>query len=338
MRATTILGTFAARAVHLAAARGVDLSALLHARNLSVEALAADDARVAAHVVVELWDAAARASGDPDFGLHAGAETTPASLGALGYALATSATVADALQRCARYARLLDTAAYEVAEEGGFWWLRFRPGSGRQYAEAIVATTVAVVRQLTGADVRPVFVAFEHARPPSTAEHERILGCVPVFGHAAGNWVAFDTALLAMTCVRADPALARHLDRSAEATLAALPVEGVVRARVHEAIVAHLEQGAAPAAGTIARRLSVTTRTLHRQLRAEGTTFSALLDQARFARALELLRDEATSIDEIAALLGFSEMSAFSRAFRRWAGESPREFRRRLAGVATADR
>jgi AraC-like DNA-binding protein len=338
LKGATILGSFAAQAIQVAGARDVDLSGPLHALSLSPGALAADDARVAAHAVVELWGAAARASGDPDFGLHAGAATTPASLGALGYALATSATIADALERCARYARLLDTAGFSVVEEGGRVWLRFRPGAGRPYAEAIVAAVVAMMRQLTGADVRPVFVAFEHPRPPSVAEHERILGATPVFGHAAGNWVAFDAALLAMPCVRADPALARHLDRSARAALAELPIEGVVRARVCDAIAARLEDGEAPSATSIARHLALTTRTLHRRLRAEGTTFSVLVDEARFARAAAWLRDASVSTDDIARRLGFSETSAFSRAFRRWAGESPRAFRRRLTGTAKSDR
>jgi AraC-like DNA-binding protein len=336
MKGPTILGTLAARVLQVADARGVDLTEALRALHLSREALAAEDARVADHVVVKLWEAAAHASGDPDFGLHVGADTTPAALGSLGYALATSATIGDAVQRCVRYARLLDTAPFEIAEVGNSLWIRFRPGAGRQYGEAFVAATVAILRRLTGSDVRPSSIFFEHPAPDTIAEHCRLLAGTPVFDHPAGNWVAFDASILLMPCVGADPILARHLDRSTESAIATLPIAPGVRAKVHEAILAHLAEAQVPTAESIARRLAVTTRTLRRQLRAEGATFAGLVDRARLECALRLLRDVTLGTETIALQLGFSEMSAFSRAFRRWTGQSPAAFRRRLFGVDTS--
>jgi AraC-like DNA-binding protein len=287
-------------------------------------------ARLASCDVMRLWDSAARASGDPNFGLGLGAAIQPRALGVLGYLLVSSATLGQAFERCRRYRRLLDTASFEMSIEDGQAWFRFRPATTRHYSEAIVGSTVALVRQAVGLAVRPALVTFEHAQPRSIAAHRSFFGVTPEFGRRGGSRVAFDAALLALPCVKADPDLAAHLESAAQGALLELPSDAPVIDAARSAILASIAQSRDASAAAIARGLGMTTRTLHRRLSAHETTFRALLERTRMVVAERLLHDLDLTAEQIALRVGFSDGTAFSRAFRRWSRRSPRAFRASL--------
>jgi AraC-like DNA-binding protein len=134
---------------------------------------------------------------------------------------------------------------------------------------------------------------------------------------------------------RADPLVASLLARNAAMVVAAMPSVPTVQARVHEAVVRLLPQGL-PAMNSVARALATSPRTLRRRLADEGLTFERVRDDALAAIARERLRDRRQSVAEVAYVLGFSEVRAFHRAFRRWTGQTPGEYRRAALGLVPA--
>jgi AraC-like DNA-binding protein len=197
----------------------------------------------------------------------------------------------------------------------------------REPVEAQAAALVASMQVLTGRRVKPVSVALTHAAPASQKRHAEFFGC-PICWSAPLLEVVFEASLLALPLPRSDPRIFGYLGRRVEELSARVERETTSN-QARRAIGAALAEGE-PKLADIAKLLGLSERSLHRRLQEEGLSFATLVDDARRARALLLLEDPALSMGEIAFLLGYSEPSAFFRAFRRWTGDTPRAFRQRL--------
>jgi AraC-like DNA-binding protein len=145
---------------------------------------------------------------------------------------------------------------------------------------------------------------------------------------AGENGLRLPVAELETPCVRADPALLAVLDRYAAERVERAPRSDSVADRGRAALAEELRAGE-PSAATLAARLKMSVRTLNRSLGAEGTSYRRILDQLRRELAIHHLADDRLTIAEVAFLLGFSELSAFYRAFKRWTGRTPAELRGR---------
>jgi AraC-like DNA-binding protein len=289
-----------------------------------------------------LWIEGPRLVGDDSFGLHV-AEVVHAGAIGLGifdlvdYATRASATLGAAIDRLARYAELLQEELLEIRLEsdGGrarlvAGFIGMPPGSLRHAAEFVIATFLLRARRLIGRDFPPLEVELQHAAPASLGEHRRLFGPVVRFDRPV-NAVAFDAALLDRPVVSADDRLCALLDRQAADILARLPRAEAFTERVRRAIY-DLAAGGAVSSERVAARLGVTARTLQRRLRDEGETYQALLDSVRCEIAQHHLVERRVAISEIAFLLGFADVPAFHRAFRRWTGDTPAQAR--LRGTA----
>jgi AraC-like DNA-binding protein len=188
-----------------------------------------------------------------------------------------------------------------------------------------LAVWVGAGRTATGIDWAPLEVRFAHAEPNNVCEHARFFSA-PVRFACGENALVLPTPRLDTPCVRADPALLAVLDRYAADRLARAPQTHTLADRVRTTLAEQLV-GTEPGVARLAARLRMSVRTLNRTLAAEGTTYRALLDQLRHELAARNLADDRVSIAEIAFLLGFSELSSFYRAFKRWTGCTPVEFR-----------
>jgi AraC-like DNA-binding protein len=183
--------------------------------------------------------------------------------------------------------------------------------------------------QMRGAPILPLAVDFRHAAPADASEHARLFGVSPRFGVEV-NAIEFDRATIEQPLASADPALSSVIERHAEALLAARPEPAETTAnRVRRLLGAMLGEGEVSLAGA-ASRLRMSERSLQRRLAAEGVSFDAVLDELRRDLALRYLADARLAIAEVAYLLGYSEPSAFHRAFKRWTGETPAEARLNL--------
>jgi AraC-like DNA-binding protein len=322
--------------VHAAVAGGADPARLQELTGFD-PALAADpDARISLELEARLWDEGARLTGDDALGLHAARLLQPGAFDVLDYACRTAPTLRAAYERLIRYNRLEhDAAVFRMVDGVTTTRMehRFRiAGSeqSRHSAEFTLAALAVISAQIAGIELRPSGVEFRHAAPASMAAHLELFGVEPRFDCDA-NVLELDRGVLDRPCPRPDPALWRIIERQAEALLAARP-EGIETAadRVRRLLVATLGEGAA-SLGAIAKRLRMSERTLQRRLGDEGVTFDGPVDDLRKQLAIRYLADRSLAIGEVAYLLGYSEPSAFYRAFRRWTGTTPAEIRTQMS-------
>ena len=309
---------------------GANLGEVVPSLGVSPDALVDPEARLPTELFFKLCEEATPLTGDPDFGLHAGERVPHGALEVLEYATRASPNIHEALLRVARYYALLSTnftVAIEVSGDSGRLWFQ-RPvvmAMPRHAVELPLALLVVRGRELTGKAWPMRRVGFTHERPANTSEHERIFGPRVVFGQPCDELV-FDCSWLDEPLLTADPALSSVLERYAETLVAKLPAQGSFIADARSAVAKALS-GRDPSLQATAERLHMSTRTLRRKLQAEGTSHQGVVESVRRDLAGRYLLDESLGIGEIAYLLGFSEASAFHRAFKRWTGETPAEFR-----------
>lgn len=315
-----------------AASRGVDPSALLHAAGLSGEELVDPDGRLSRAAELRMWTQAALATGDEWFGIHLCEQMPVGSMGPLGFAVRSSATLGDAYHRVIRFLRLLvQGPLLELRVEGDVARLRHRapptgPAPSRHAVEFLLGNMVVLARKGVGATLVPRAVSFRHAGPSRIDPYHALFGRNVRFDQPHDE-IVLDRELLARPQQQADPPLASVLDRHLSSLLGSTPADGSFLERVDAALAAELEHGE-PTVGAIASRLHMSPRTLQRHLGREGTSLSERLDRIRETLATRLLGEPHRSIAEVAFLLGFSEVSTFHRAFKRWTGVTPGAHRR----------
>ncbi|MDH1441532.1 AraC family transcriptional regulator [Pseudomonas sp. GD03721] len=316
--------------------QGIAPEALLAHAQLGPEVLGQRDQRIAASAYLTLLGEGVRLSGDPNLGLHLGESVRPGYYGVLGYLIMSCATLADALHRQARYASLVGNLGQVVLDDEparldgealvAHRWQPLLAQQQRQLSEETLAGWVSFGRWISGLDIAPTEVRFQHSAPADTSEHARIFRC-PVQFDQPDNALVFPRRLLAAPLSQADAQVRGMLDAYADRLLAELNQGHGVLDRARLELARQLpEQG--PDLEAIAAALALSPRTLQRRLREGGLSFSQLVDETRQQLALHYLRDPALELAEIAFLVGFSEAGSLARAFRRWTGTSPGEYRR----------
>jgi AraC-like DNA-binding protein len=272
------------------------------------------------------WFEAVRAIPDPCFGLQASEEWRATDFHALGYAFLSSRTLSTGLARIVRYNAVVDTTVeFQQTLEDNLLRLTYRINRD-DLAEppalenARWAVVLGMCREAYGPTLDPLQVSFTHP-PPSqcTGAFFGFFRCPVHFG-AAHSELILDRRIVEQEL----PALNRELASANDAVLSAYvaQLDDDLLSRVRAAIIARLPSGA-PSAADVARDLHMSARTLQRRLADEQTSYSALLDAVRQELATRYLSESIQSLSEITYLLGFSELSAFSRAYRRWTGQSP---------------
>ncbi|WP_437321829.1 AraC family transcriptional regulator [Sorangium sp. So ce385] len=320
-----------------AAAEGVAPADLLAAAGVDPADLADPDRRFPRAVEARLWCEAARLLRDDGFGLRLAERLPVGGLGALGFAVRSSATVGEAYARAARYLRVVASGpSLEIRTDGDVARLRHEPprsgpSPSRHAVEFFLGTLVVLARRGADPAFTPAAARFRHAAPARLDEHRRLFGASLRFGEAQDELV-FERAFLARPQAHAEPALCEVLDQHLASLAAALPAEASFLDRARAAIAAELAHGE-PALPAIAARLRMSPRSVQRRLKEEGTSLSALLDRLRADLAVRYLSESRDSISEVAFLLGFSEVSTFHRAFKRWTGVTPAAYRRGAGGA-----
>lgn len=315
--------------------RGLAADRVLQAAGVDPVSIEAPGERVPASAMERLWAAAERLTGDPDLGLHSAESYNPGALSIVGYVILSCPTAADALERLARYAPLLNEGLeVGVTREAGQVHCRFGAAAQvdsflhhapRQAIETLAAGIVLTLQRLARRPPLPLAVSFRHRAPPSTTEHRRLLGPAVQFDQTE-NAVVYAEAALAAPMLSADPALLEVFEADARRRLAALAPQGAISRRVQALLVSRLK-GEVPSLADIARELAMSERSVQRGLSAEATSYRDIVDEVRKGLALAHLSRRGVSAADVALLLGFSEPSAFTRAFRRWTGSSPSQFR-----------
>ncbi|HBB35535.1 MAG TPA: AraC family transcriptional regulator [Cyanobacteria bacterium UBA8803] len=319
----------------------LNTDAILTALKLDPTCLDDVDGRISHEQFCALWQEIAHRSRigsgvtslTPAIGLQMAEAARPKTWDVLGYAMHSSATLGEAFERLVRYSRLRHTGAeftFEVQHDIARVTMAI-PNTTipPSYAmcEWVGAHFFLVSRQLTGLNLVPLQMGFQHAKPDDLSAYNRLFRS-PLFFDQPVNEMRLDAKLMQHPLVKADPGLSTILDRHAEELLARLPQTESFLDIVHRLMSQGL-RGGDPSLTAIAQQLGYAPRTLQRKLQEAGTSYYTLLDEMRRELSFYYLREAHIAVSEVAFLLGFSETSAFHRAFRRWTGVSPGEFRRR---------
>lgn len=287
-------------------------------------------------VDVERWDRMLqRASthlADPLLGLHVGQTITSPHLGILGAVLLACDNLGAALQRLERYQRLIFDVVPMNLRLGPDWfeliWDSSQYLTGRLVEETGYSVLIQFARNIVREPVTPLLVRFAHPAPDDVHPYEAFFGCPVLFNQPEpGVRCALD--LLTMPLRSPDRALIALLEQHADALLARLPQQAEIVEQLRKTISDALREGE-PDLKKISAKLSCSSRTLQRRLLEAGSSFRGELNLVRHELAASYLRDPRLQIVDIALLLGYSEHSAFTRAFREWTGETPQEARQRL--------
>jgi AraC-like DNA-binding protein len=310
-------------------AAGVDPLEALAAVGLDPARLDEPDDRVSADLVSALWREAVARTGDRGLGIHLAEKIQPGMFDVLDYAVRSCATFGDGARLCQRYIRLLHTGAALQLDVGDDRVEMTYTTEGSPIAipwtEFVLASWVVLGRQTTGQSWAPIEVKFAHARPKSIAAHSELFRC-PLRFSAGVNAVAISREVFDLPQIAADVGLCAVLERHARELSQDLPSTGTSSDQVRHIIGENLGRGSL-SVDAVAARLHMSVRTLGRRLGEEGTSYQRLLTEIRRELAKRHLRERQLSIDEVAVLLGFSDVSVFHRAFKRWTGKTPGEFR-----------
>ena len=314
-------------------ALGLDSAALCKQAGLDPQLMDDPNARYPLSATLRLWALAVQVSGDPAIGLRVSRFVSPTTFHALGYALVASGSLREVFERIVRYHPVVsDALKLELSREGERY--RFRllqpPGSPAPALEAIdafAAIYVRTCRNRLGRDYAPLAVYLRRPEPVDPTPWHTVFRA-PLFFGAEEDRLEFAARDFDSHLDDANPELAEHNETVLKRTLAQLQPLTWER-KVRAAIEAQLPDGE-PSAERIAQALHLSVRSLQRHLADEGCRFDALLNDCRQNLALQHLRDPQCSLAEVSHLLGFADTSSFNRAFKRWTGMTPGQFREGL--------
>ena len=274
-----------------------------------------------------LWELAVAATGDPAFGLKVASHIKHTTFHALSYALSASSTLKEAFERVRRLGQVgSDAVTYDLVKCGSEYRFVLTVVASLPYEsmDALVSAHLRMCRSLAGREFSPRLIELRRPRPERVDDFERLLRA-PLRFSAPQNLMVFDAESIERRLDSGNPELARYNDVIALQHLKGIERDDI-QGRVREVLLQRLE-GREPSQEEIAERLHMSARTLQRKLADSGTTYKELLDETRHALALAYLSAPQHSVNEVTYLLGFSSGSCFTRAFRRWTGQSPTHWR-----------
>ena len=309
---------------------GVDIDAFLRSLGVSPEKVRSPDARLSIETYLLIQDQAAEYVQDPNFGLHMGEFAEPGSWSILGYMMMNCQNLGQAFEKSARYSRIIGNLieAYPTMEGTHIKVVYSTPPHAplmsRHCFESTFSSSVRMMRSLTGVPLSPLEVTFIYSQPESLAEYERVF-CCPVRFEQPHNSLSLDWSIIATPVLLANPGLLAYFEKYAQDFLAEMERKDEYTQAVTKIILAHLDDELL-SIETVARQMALSVRTLQNRLDDEGVVFSDLLRDIRQRLAKKYLRED-YSVEQITYLLGFSEPSVFRKAFKKWSGVTPREFR-----------
>ena len=333
MREPTVSAALVRRFLDFADARGAAMDALVERCRINEADLEDPDNRVPFSLYVALVRAAKALCSDPALPLHFAEAVDMSEFSVVGMLTYASETMMEAFEQLNRYGQLVTEV--DVVEGGRFvlesrndeLWLvdtRRDPNAFPELTETTFTRLICGPRRFLP---RPSVLRAQvtHSQPAHSGEYDRIWQCPIDFG-SHRNAIQLDPTIPSHRVALQPRYVFGILNRHAETLLAELEKSTTTRGRVERLLVPILHKGDV-GMEKIAAKLALSPRTLLRRLTNEGVTFEKVLDELRHAMALDYLRERRTSVNETAYLLGFSDPSAFSRAFKRWTGRTPAQFR-----------
>lgn len=318
-----------------AASHGLPLERLLASAGISPETMNDPNGRVPFADFARACEIAATLIGEPGFGVRLGASIQAGHLGSHGYALMSCTDAREMVQQSTRYSALTIDAGHNEFEQRGDEFVRYwrsnLPGGaplGQLQDELHQATFVTLARVLGNRhDLSPNWVSFRHAKPADISAYEAVFRC-PLRFNAPDTAIAFSASYMDLRLPHANAPLRRVMDDLCAQLLKQLgsSVEPAWLAIARRAVLESFKLGV-PEPAAIAAAAGMSESELKDKLTEHGLSFRGFVDELRHALALGYSRDPSLGLVDIAYLLGFSEQSAFNRAFKRWTGMTPKQYR-----------
>lgn len=322
--------------------QGVSKEEFLKQAEFPLSQLENPNSRVAYSDFVRACELAMKILNDPYLGLHLGENIRGGHLGTHGIALMSCSTVRELVMQSVRYSSLTMDIGYNEIEINKDQCIRYWHSNlpddaplTRFQDELTQATAVVLMRFFTNRDdIPPKWVWFRHARPESVEAYEKLFQC-PIYFNKPQTAIGFDASLLDYPLPHANSHLKRVMDDLCAQLIKQLgdAVEPTWLSGARKAVLESFKTGA-PEINDIAEALHFTGNELKEKLAERGFSFRSFVDDLRHSLALGYMRDPMLDIVDIAYLLGFSEQSAFQRAFKRWTGHSPGVYRSQIAREA----
>ncbi|MBI3896884.1 MAG: AraC family transcriptional regulator [Gammaproteobacteria bacterium] len=306
-----------------------DISSLIERTAFNADQLNDPDARIPRQQFFQFWQALSNRVHDPAIAVRMGEMAHPRFMGVLGGVIAGSKTLREGLHQIVHYRKLIDSEDYAAETIGQdrytFIYIPQSPASLEPaMVELRLVTVVTLARMLTQTNVTPIEIRFRYPAPAHIAHYERIFRCDLHF-EQADNAIVWDTRSADLLLPQYNDCAQAILRRHVELLLEQLQHSDNLVGRVQQYISDTLRTGRASLDGCAAA-LYMGRRTLHRRLSNESTSFQKLHDMVRRQLAFKYLAEKNLSTADVATLLGFSESSAFHRAFKRWSGHNPADF------------
>ena len=311
--------------------RGIDAGPALFGAGLSRRQLSQDDIGLSVASQYRFLELAAAQADDSLLGLHVAAEMDIRAVGILFYLTGSSRTVSEALENLARYSQTTNEALVgEISRQKDEVILAVRhlqefDEPHRQFFELLALWFIRTLQQETNRDFTPSRVTFTHGRNADLREVHRLLRCPVDFAQGQDSWV-LPQRVMDLPIVSGDTQLLKILTAHADDLLAEKHSVTGLQSTVASQLASLLPSGESRAA-VVARQLGMSPRSLTRHLAEEGTTFGEIVEQLRRRLASRYLADDRMSVQQIAWLLGYSEVGAFNHAYKRWTGTAPRRNR-----------
>jgi len=308
----------------------VDIDIFLRSLSIDPATVKSFDTHIPIETYLLIQDKAAEYVADPHFGLHIGEFAEVGSWSILGYMMMNCKNLGEAFEKSRRYSRVIGNFIETRAEQKLnkmkviFFTPPHTPEMSRHCFDASLSSSVRMMRSLTGADINPLEVTFTCAEPASKSEYERFFQC-PVLFSQEDNSFTLDMTLVNTPIPMANPGLLEYFEKYAEGFIAELDRKNEHTRTVTKIILSQLDDEEL-SINKVAKEMAVSVRTLQKRLEEEGVGFSDLYKEIRKRLAQKYLRENYT-VEQITYLLGFSEPSVFRKAFKKWSGVTPREYR-----------
>jgi len=319
------------------AARGGNPDQILRKFGIDRSAFSEPEGFIPSSIFAGVLEEAAQATADDCFGLHLGENYNPRNIGPLVYVVLNSPTIRAGIENFERYLHVYNEAAkWFFTSEGNRGYIRYLLTdlgikSLRHSNEHEMTIAFNTLRMMVGSQWAPKEVQFAHEAPKQTSEYLRIFHAPVSFG-CKTNAIVTDLHFVEREVPAADQRLYQILKRYLDHVLGEMPREDNLLASVRRATAETMRDGDLKLA-RVAKQMAMSTRTLQRQLKERGVDFKHLTDETRRRFAVNYLKERKNTLTEVAFLLGYSELSAFNRAFKRWTGSTPLDYRRSVCCV-----
>lgn len=332
-------GRFIVNMAQFAAQQGGDMNKLLALTGKPMDELCHEECKLDVETYDAVVNAALEMTDDDFYGMHAGENLNLQAAGLIVQIAHSSETVKQALEYCCEFANLgcsaIVTALFEEAEHYRLTltpdpvWVKQSPLSVQHTLEGYLAFTIREFQSLTRHKHHPREVLLAREKPENTSEFDRVLGCPARFGKGE-NAILFEKNHVEDKVVTSDYALLQVLVAHAQTKLEQYKASEGFYDTVKRSVVT-LVKPEFPTIEMVAGHLNMSVRTFQRKLKEEGYSYKELIDELRKDFALSYLKNNELSIGEVAYLLSYSDASVFTRSFKRWTGQTPKQYRAGLS-------